>query len=58
MKQKLLEIIEYLLLKSGAFRYWYKNKLGTDLYDLELDECLMSRKEIYDKKLKFYKAIK
>ena len=49
--------MEKLLLKSGAFRKWYKSELGRDLYNLELDEGVMSRKEIYDEKLKRHEAL-
>ena len=49
MKETIYKIIGKLLIKSGMFRSWYKHQLSGLLYDLELSEDMMSRKEIYDK---------
>jgi len=58
VKRGIIYIIGNLLLKFGFFRYWYKEKLSKDLFDLELSNDIMSKKEIYDRKLKEFNELK
>ena len=58
MKKLLLKLLENLLLKSNGFKYWWKGQLGRDLFDLDLSENMLSRKEIRDRKYKQHEKLK
>lgn len=58
MKEMLLKILEYLLLKSNGFKYWWKGQLGRDLFDLDLSEEMLSRGEIRDRKYKQHEKLR